>query len=64
MGGCDALSTMLQPFLSQFNLMRKSTFFGHYENRFKSLPLFLGGALIFVFPMAKVLLTLMRYLAQ
>lgn len=53
MGGCDALSTMLQPFLSQFNLMRKSTFFGHYENRFKSLPLFLGGALIFVFPMAK-----------
>lgn len=43
MGGCDALSTMLQPFLSQFNLMRKSTFFGHYENWFQSLPLFLGG---------------------
>lgn len=43
MGGCDALSTTLQPFLSQFNLMRKSTFFGHYENWFQSLPLFLGG---------------------
>lgn len=53
-GGCDALSSMLQPFLSQFNLMRKRLFFLPQTGCKFSHSSWGGGALIFAFPMAKV----------